>query len=137
MTTTRMTGRCLCGAVAFEYDGPIGPANYCHCADCRRCTGSAFNVGVQVERARLRFVAGSPRAFTKRGDSGDELTRHFCGDCGSPVFTSAPRHPELVYVKAGLLDDPSLVVPNRQIWTDSAVPWRHIDPGVASFAKGS
>jgi len=30
---------------------------------------------------------GSPKGFTKKGDSGNELTRHFCPDCGSPLFT--------------------------------------------------
>jgi hypothetical protein len=134
---TTITGRCLCGYVAYEYEGAIGPANYCHCADCRRVTGSAFNVGVQLERARLRFPAGRPKAFTKRGDSGNEITRHFCPDCGSPIFTSAPRHPDHVFVKAGTLDDPSVVLPTRQIWTTSAVAWAALDPALPSYPKGS
>lgn len=132
----RVTGRCLCGAIAYEYDGPVGPAGYCHCADCRRVTGSAFNVGVEFESKRLRFVSGTPRSFTKRGDSGNELSRHFCGDCGSPIFTSSPRHPAHVYVKAGTLDDPSLVVPAREIWTASAVAWGRIPSGLTSSARG-
>lgn len=131
-----VTGRCLCGAIAYEYDGPVGAAGYCHCADCRRVTGSAFNVGVDFEWKRLRFVSGTPRSFTKRGDSGNELTRHFCGDCGSPLFTSSPRHPATVYVKAGSLDDPSLVQPDRQIWTSSAVAWGRIPSGLPSSVKG-
>jgi hypothetical protein len=45
--TATMTGRCLCGHVAYEIVGPVGPATYCHCTDCRRCTGSALGVGVQ------------------------------------------------------------------------------------------
>ena len=129
-------GHCLCGHVRYEYDGPVGPANYCHCEDCRRCTGSAFNIGVRFEAARLRFVSGAPKGFTKRGDSGNELTRHFCPQCGSPIFTSSPRHPEFVYVKAGTLDDPTLVEPGSQIWVDSSVPWSRIDPRLPSHAKG-
>ena len=130
-------GRCLCGRISYEYRGPIGPANYCHCADCRRCTGSAFNIGVRFERAQLTFVSGSPKSFTKRADSGTELTRHFCPDCGSPIFTASPKHPDHVFVKAGTLDDPTIVQPAHQSWVSSAVSWSRIDPTLRSFTKGS
>ncbi len=106
-----ITGRCLCGRVTYEYCGSVGPANYCHCEDCRRCTGSAFNIGVRVGFADFLITSGDPKQFSKHGDSGRELTRHFCSDCGSPLFTSAPRHPEHVYVKAGTLDDPLVCRP--------------------------
>ena len=125
-----ITGRCLCGRVTYEYDGSIGPANYCHCEDCRRCTGSAFNIGVRLSLDGFRITSGDPKGFTKRGDSGRELTRHFCPDCGSPLFTSAPKHPNDVYVKAGTLDDPSTVEPTHQNWMVSVVPWSQIGPGI-------
>ena len=135
--TSTITGRCLCGRVAYEYSGTVGEAKYCHCEDCRRCTGSAFNVGVRLRLAEFRITAGDPRSFTKSGDSGRELTRHFCSDCGSPLFTSAPRHPEHVYVKAGTLDDPTIIEPAHENWVASAVHWRQIGPEVRSFTKGS
>jgi hypothetical protein len=131
-----VTGGCLCGHVAYEYEGEVGPANYCHCEDCRRCTGSAFNIGVRLEAGRFRIARGAPRPFTKRGESGNELTRHFCPECGSPLFTSSPRHPEFVYVKAGTLDDASIVQPAAQIWLASAVAWSRISPDLTSFARG-
>ena len=131
-----LTGGCLCGAVRYEYAGAPGPAAYCHCEDCRKCTGSAFNVGMRVEAASFRVVAGRARGFTKSADSGNRLTRHFCQDCGSPLYTSSPVHAEFVYVKAGSLDDPSLVHPDHQSWTKSRVPWAAIDPDLPSFAEG-
>lgn len=131
-----ITGRCLCGGVAFAYDGVVGPANYCHCEDCRRCTGGPFNIGVRLSRSRFRVTSGVPRGFTKSGDSGQELTRHFCPDCGSPLYTSAPKHPDYVYVKAGVLDDPGVVEPTHQNWIASAVPWRNIPTDLRSFTHG-
>ncbi len=132
-----ITGRCLCGRVTYEYGGSVGPANYCHCEDCRRCTGSAFNIGVRLRLADFRITSGDPKGFTKRGDTGRELTRHFCPECGSPLFTSAPKHPDYVYVKAGTLDDPSIVKPAQQNWVVSAVPWSQISSDLRSFAKGT
>src|SRR5438067_2320081 len=131
-----VTDGCLCGAVRYRYDGEIGPANYCHCKDCRRCTGSAFNIGVRIAALGFRIVKGTPKGFTKAGDSGDELTRHFCPDCGSPLYTSSPRHPDSLYVKAGSLDDPSLVQPARQNWTVSRVSWATIVDDLPEYPKG-
>jgi len=54
-----------------------------------------------------------------------------------PPYTASARHPEVIYVKAGTLDDPCIVRLQRQIWLDSAVPWRQIDPDLPGFAKGS
>jgi hypothetical protein len=129
-------GGCLCGHIRYEYTGVVGPANYCHCEDCRRCTGSAFNIGVRIKLAEFRIVSGSPRGFTKRGESGTELTRHFCPECGSPIFTSSPKHPNYVYVKAGSLDEVLIVKPTHQNWVVSAVPWSQIGGDMASFTKG-
>ena len=133
---SKVRGRCLCGHVVYEYSGSVGPANYCHCEDCRRCTGSAFNIGVRFDLAEFHIVSGSPKGFTKRGESGNELTRHFCPECGSPIYTSAPKHPEYVYVKAGTLDDPAIVKPVRQNWAASAVSWSQVDRVLPSFARG-
>jgi ribosomal protein S18 acetylase RimI-like enzyme len=92
-------------------------------------------VSVRLERKDFRVLRGEPGTFTKRGDSGNELTRHFCRSCGSPIYTSSARHPEHVHVKAGTLDDPELVKPDRQTWLRSAVAWSHIDPSLPGFPQ--
>jgi hypothetical protein len=131
-----LTGGCLCGACRFEYSGAVGAANYCHCSDCRRATGSAFNIGVRLNRAEFRMVRGASRAFTKTGDSGRDLSRHFCADCGSPLFTSPPSHPDWVFVKAGALDDPISVKPEYESWTCSEVPWARALANLTRYARG-
>jgi len=133
---TDVTGRCLCGHVTWRYDGDVGPASYCHCEDCRRCTGSAFNVGVRVEVARLRILRGTVATFSKPADSGTVLTRGFCPTCGSPLYTISPAHPAFIYVKAGSFDDSAVVAPGHQSWTDRAVAWGRIDPALPAFARG-
>lgn len=127
------TGGCLCGAVRWSYDGEVGHAAYCHCADCRRVTGSAFNVSVRLDAAGFRVVSGRPKSFTKAGDSGRPVTRYFCADCGSPLYTLPPLHPELVFVKGGSFDDPSVVLPAQQSWTRSAVDWAQIPADIPSY----
>jgi hypothetical protein len=131
-----ITGHCLCGSIMYQYAGSIGPAGYCHCDDCRRRSGSAFGISVMVEAAQLRIVRGHPKSFTKRGDSGVELTRSFCPECGSALFTTSAKHPLSVYVQTGSLDDPEVVKPAQQSWTRSAVSWATIDPALPTFEKG-
>ena len=131
-----ITGHCLCGSIAYEYAGSIGPAGYCHCDDCRRRSGSAFGISVMVEAAALRIVRGHPKSFTKRGDSGVEITRSFCPDCGSALFTTSAKHPLFGHLQAGSLDDPGMVKPAQQSWTSSAVSWATIDAGLPAFEKG-
>lgn len=128
-----VTGGCLCGAVRYEYRGDVGPAGYCHCADCRRVSGSAFGVSVRVAAAAFRFTSGTPKGFTKTGDSGRAVTRYFCPDCGSPIYTAPPLHPDVYFIKAGSLDDPSLVIPNREAWMKSRVAWAEIDPNLTKY----
>ena len=129
-------GRCLCGACQFQIDGELGPANYCHCADCRRTTGSAFNIGVRVSKADFVLTRGAPKAFGKTGDSGNDLARHFCGNCGSPLFTSSARHLEWIFVKAGALDDPRGVRPEHESWARSEVAWARIPDGLPRYLCG-
>ncbi|OUL34044.1 hypothetical protein BV372_14930 [Nostoc sp. T09] len=133
--TELITGGCLCGYVRYEYKGELDSANYCHCRDCRKTTGSAFNIGVRLQSAALRIVKGQVKSYTKNGDSGNSITREFCPECGSPLFTRAPAKPQFVWLKAGSLDNPQLVKPMHQIWTDSAVPWAYIDPELPGFSR--
>lgn len=130
------TGHCLCGAVTFECD-ELGPASYCHCEDCRRLTGSAFNVGVRCPISGFRITSGELGSFTKKGTSGFDITRWFCRSCGSPIYGSSPAHPSVVYVRAGALDNPESVKPVREAWVGSKVAWADIPVGIPSFEQGS
>jgi hypothetical protein len=133
--STVITGRCLCGFVTYSYSGGVGPTGYCHCKDCRKCSGSAFGISARFEANRFQLTHGSVKGHTKIGDSGVELTRHFCPECGSPVYTSSPGHPVHIYVEVGLLDDPTVVKPTHQSWVCSAVPWAAIDQSLPAFQK--
>jgi hypothetical protein len=115
---------CLCGGIRLSYSGSIGPANYCHCEDCRRANGSAFNIGVRVERKDLKVTASSElRSYKYVGGSGNEIERCFCGRCGSPIFTLHPAKPEYAWVKAGIINTPDTVKPAYESWVKDKVKW--------------
>jgi hypothetical protein len=55
-------------------------------------------------------------------------------DCGSPLWSEGavlPFYP----VKAGSLDDPSILEPAIHLWTSEAQPWHRIEPGRMAFPE--
>jgi hypothetical protein len=121
------TASCLCGRVQLSYSGKLGPANYCHCSDCRKITGSAFNIGVRVYRKDLIVNSTAElRSYKSANAAGRKIERYFCGTCGSPVFTLHPSKPQFAWVKAGIIDQPELVQPQYENWIKDKVSWATI-----------
>ena len=131
--TVTLKGGCLCGAIQYEWQGTGPSASYCHCTDCRKATGGPYTVGVGVDAAGLTIRSGKPKGYTKTADSGRKITREFCPDCGSPLFTRGEIYPDLVWIKAGSLDQPQLIQPTHQTWTQMAVPWAYLDKNLPGF----
>ena len=130
-----LTGGCLCGSVRYEYTGELKEASYCHCDACRRATGGPYTVGVLARADALRIICGRTKGYTTTADSGNLITREFCPQCGSPLFTKAHAHPNLVWIKAGSLDEPESIKPTHQVWTKCAVPWAYLSKDLPSFQK--
>jgi hypothetical protein len=129
-------GGCLCGSVRYEYTGDLKEASYCHCDDCRKATGGPYTVGVRIRADALRIVSGRVKGYTTTADSGNKITREFCPVCGSPLFTKAHAYPNLAWIKAGSLDEPELIKPSYQTWTQCAVPWAYLSKDLPGFPKG-
>ncbi len=130
--TATLKGKCLCEAVQYEWTGASASASYCHCPDCRKATGGPYTVGVGV-RAEGLAISGRTAGYTKTADSGNQITREFCPECGSPLFTRAEVYPDMVWIKAGSLDEPELIKPTHHIWAGKAVPWAYLDESLPSF----
>jgi len=129
-------GGCQCGAIRYEISGEPDLVYYCHCHDCQKSTGSAFHCGLMLNKKIFKLLSGEPKGHTKLADSGNEMTREFCPECGSPLFTHDSGAPNFIVVKAGSLDDPARVTPNVELWTHSKVPWAKIKEGIKSLDKG-
>jgi hypothetical protein len=73
-------------------------------------------------------VSGPLRDHVVRADSGAVMHRRFCSECGTPIFSGAEQRPEVIFVRAGALDDPNLASPSAIIWDKSAPAWACFDP---------
>lgn len=133
-STQKRTGGCLCGAVRYEIDAEPSMAVCCHCRDCQRATGSAYFPALAVPAASLR-VSGEPRTHAVVAESGNELTRAFCGLCGTTLWGSSSAMPAGRNVSAATLDDPSRFEPMAHIFVASAQPWDRISGDAPRFDR--
>jgi len=126
--TAPFTGGCACGAVRYECTAePLGSIN-CHCRDCQRASGTAYASVLRVPAASFRVIKGEARFYSVKAHSGNTVSRGFCAECGSPLFSRLSGMPEVVGVRAGSLDDPSWHRPAMDIFTASAQPWDYMNP---------
>ncbi len=127
-------GGCACKAVRYEVSAdPIAVMN-CHCRACQYASGGGYTTAVVVPRGTLTITRGTPKGYASKGDSGAAVTRFFCADCGSPVY-SDPESAPVQVLKAASLDDPSGLVVGGALYISEAQPWAHIDPDKISFEK--
>lgn len=107
-------GGCLCGDVRYVVRGEPEHVGRCHCADCRKESGSAFTVYGQWPVEAFR-IEGEIASFHGRG---------FCPRCGSRVLNPPDPGDRLVEIRIGTLDDaPFNLEPEAEIWIKRREPW--------------
>ncbi|KAK4892137.1 hypothetical protein LTR10_006469 [Elasticomyces elasticus] len=93
-------GSCNCGEYQHEYEGePV--------ATYKKTSGKVFN-------------------WTRKGDSGKDVTYNNCGTCGTIMTVSAEAMPDMVIFKAGTLDDQDAIEsskPGVQIYNKYKPSW--------------
>ena len=126
----RVDGGCYCGAVSYR--ATIDPArvSICHCTACQTLTGSPFRVTAVAARDSIELTGAAPKIFEKTGDSGRKRHMHFCGACGSPLFSSSAEGTGDWGIRWGSIRQREALTPTRQIWCGSAVPWIAEVPGL-------
>jgi hypothetical protein len=129
-----ISGSCLCGAIHYVSSAEPALTAVCHCRNCQKIGGGGYSVNVAVPSDSLE-IRGAPAAYETLGASGRPVTRRFCSQCGSTLFTDAAAFPGMTFIKGGSLDDPSWLQPTVHIWCDSAQPWDAIPEGATCVPK--
>jgi hypothetical protein len=128
MTTT---GRCLCGAIQYEFAGDPLVAVHCHCESCRRQTSSPVATFVMVRRTTLHFTRGLPKEYA----SSSGVRRSFCADCGSPIAYQTDRRPDIVDLFAGTLTDPAAVAATCHVHAEEQLAWFEMLDDLPRYAR--
>lgn len=122
-------GRCLCGAVSFEIDGPLRDVVVCHCSQCRRQHGSPPGYTQAAwEHVRLR---GEENLVWYR--SSEKARRGFCRICGSSLFWE-PIGTGRVSIAAGSLEPPTGLRTIRHIFVADKGDYYEIHDGLEQLS---
>lgn len=108
----KRSGRCLCGKVTYTFVPAELEIDACHCGMCRRWGGGP---GYSVKSAGEADVTG--RDYVSLYKSSEWGMRHFCRECGSHLFYSAPSA-GYFGVSAGTIDDLDGLAFTTEIYVD-------------------
>ena len=119
------TGSCLCGQVRYRLTSEPVLARICWCRDCQRISANG-TVNAIFPSSSIE-VTGNLSEYTGTADSGNQVRRRFCPQCGCHLFADSTGRPQLTVVRVGTLHDPSSIKPTANIWSASAPPWACLD----------
>jgi hypothetical protein len=79
-----LKGSCLCGGIRFQTRDDHSKIGFCHCSQCRKCSGTGSAGTVKVRFEDLQWVARRDLLIAGPKHS-------FCRECGSPMPDPNPR----------------------------------------------
>ncbi|SOC21524.1 hypothetical protein SAMN05877809_11712 [Rhodobacter sp. JA431] len=116
-----MIGQCLCGTVKFRISGQFESFFLCHCARCRKDSGSAHSANLFSSTAKLDWLSGQ-KDIREFNLSGTQHMKCFCAVCGSalPFYN---LNDNVLVVPAGSLDSKTRMLPEAHICYSSRAEW--------------
>ena len=130
--TGNLTGGCYCGAVRYDCAAEPVVMGHCQCTQCQKFSSTGHSSHIGVPKAAVTLT-GATKHYDAKADSGNTVSRHFCPTCGCQVYSTNSGFPDMLFLRAPSLDDPSLFQPQLLVFTASAQRWDLIDPALPSF----
>lgn len=127
------TGSCLCGGVRFRIEQELEPIQVCHCSQCRKAQGTPFATNTPVDRSAFTLTQGQ-ELLTEYESSPGKL-RVFCRRCGSPIYSTKNDVPNVVRIRAGLINEPLNARPIAHFHTASKCNWWSITDHLPQFPE--
>lgn len=114
-----MQGGCHCGAIRYQISGRPFDADFCHCRDCQKITGTPVAAWMDFKIQQVQWIKGAPTEYA----SSPSIRRGFCPACGSTLSYRSVAHPDYLTLGITTLDAPDAVQPSYHLFTDSQVGW--------------
>ena len=119
------TGRCVCGQVSFQSEGPWRDIISCHCEECRRTTGH-FWAATAVPTDKLEITNDEGLKWFRASDF---ATRGFCTGCGASVFFRMDDK-DYTAIGAGCVDDTSGLKFVEEVFTHEKGDYYPLSAGI-------
>ena len=120
----RIEGGCVCGKVRYRLNTAPLFVHCCHCRWCQRESGSAFAVNALIEAHQVEVLSGTPDAIAVPTQSGAGQVFYRCTDCYVALWSQySGLGDQVLFIRAGTLDEPDQMPPDIHIFTRSKQPW--------------
>ena len=131
---SEFTGSCHCGEISYTFSGePLRQVN-CHCKNCRKTSGGPYLANIFVSEDNL-LIKGSPKVYQHLADSGNQMTKKFCGNCGAQMFSLGSGRPGIVSIRGGTIDNLEIIQPTLNIFVSSKIPSTPLNESLSTFEK--
>lgn len=131
----KITGGCYCGKVRYEAEGEPIMRALCHCRECQYISGGGANVALAMPMSGFRYTSGEPKDF-ERSDLESPVKRQFCPDCGTSLASLPPVLPDVIILKVGTLDDPSVFgAPDMAMYCIEKQDFHYLPDGMPQFER--
>lgn len=131
------SGGCLCQKVRYRLSSPPISRGICYCRQCQK-SGGAFGSPLMIlHQSQFECSEGELSSCTTVSDRGSTVTRHFCRNCGSHLYSQISDLPHILTVKAVTLNDFETFTAEYLVWTQSAPAACPFPAGVPSFPSNA
>ena len=93
----------------------------CYCTDCQKASGGGPSYVALAPKTAFEVTKGKARIYSSKGDSGGEVGRAFCPDCGVPLWSLPPNAP-FATIKLGALDHNSGLTGSASLYVVGTAP---------------
>jgi hypothetical protein len=125
-------GGCLCGEVRYTITRRPRSSSICHCFSCRKAAGAQSVAWLSVSTEDFSVVSGEPALYR----SSAEVSRGFCGRCGTMLTYRHDGDPDSLDVTTASLDVPEDLAPTHHVWLEDKIVWESITDGLPQFERG-
>jgi len=101
----KLSGKCMCGAVAFEFFADRDDVIVCHCGQCRAWSGHLWaSLNAPFDSLKIRKGEEALCWFK----SSDYARRGYCKECGSALFWHGDKledYKHRIAIAAGAIEE--------------------------------
>lgn len=125
-------GSCLCGAIAWEFEGAPERVQNCHCSRCRRARSAAHATNAFYKAEQITWVRGKDEIQSHSLKGAKYFGQDFCRHCGSAVPRVVAATGRVV-VPCGSLDTSPNLRPLGNVFATSKAEWFEITDGLPQW----
>lgn len=131
-------GGCTCGQLRYEVRAAPLIVHACHCRWCQRQTGGPHVINALCESDLIVLTRGEVEEITVPSPSGEGQVIARCPSCKDAIWSNylvTGLGKRIRFLRAGTLDDPTLMPPDVHIYTSTRLPWYVLPEGALAVEE--